>query len=237
MSEFQLIPESPKLRAARLIEAALNDKRLHQADLSYIMRLARSLTATVTVAVTGGAGAGGGGNENQRRASDPVDLQELQNGAYARGRIDCAMDMMEKPLPIMSEMAVRDGRNASPYPTWDPTAPVTGRGQAGTKRQFPDTLDEAAQVRCMIGDPQLQDVLELHIADGRPAGAQMLSSERVIAWIGDVQQDGRPVSDGWRLWLYDEPTINTPLLFRDCRGSNALEQAAKWLYEQWELRS
>lgn len=260
MSEFQLIPEPPELRAARLIEAALNDKRLGEWDLSAIVKLAYRTTIPPKPPLVTSKDPYRRSNtaDNEIRQDVPVDLSGLARELERRDDLVSVKKRTGERLyaatdPSMDRLAeaVRLDKSHAFYPTVETDAEDAhdephifvrgqkfgGDGQANTKRQFPDTLDEAAQVRCMIGDPQLQDVLALHIADSRPAGVQMLSSERVIAWIGDVQQDGRPVSDGWRLWLYDEPTINTPLLFRDCRGANALEQAAKWLYEQWELRS
>lgn len=93
--------------------------------------------------------------------------------------------------------------------------------------------------------PDIAAVLDICRQEGLPVGVQVLSKERVIAWTGDLQRDldrfRRENGGAPHFWLYwDEipaPTQGPLSVFRDCRGPNALAQAATWLLESLELRS
>lgn len=76
----------------------------------------------------------------------------------------------------------------------------------------PTDLDDA------LHDLRLRDV---------KCGLQVLAADHIVAWLGDIQKAVNAPT--FRAWGHD---LQFPAIFHECRGPDALEQAAKWLREE-----
>lgn len=230
---LRIVPEPPIARAERLLEAIAAGKFGPQGQRA-AERLAHRLL-----------------DEQMARESQSVDLTPFLEKAR---RIRDADGAMANEYPAKAEappwkdvMADKvlghETQNLTPA-----AAEKVGVTREGAFAQYRGETSPGASADTYRGKPitvrkvengtlTLEDVLDIYRLSGCAAGAQVLSKDRVICWVGNLKEGLRRPPRPPSVWLdMDTDSVRAPL-FHDCRGSNALEHAAKWLLEQRELRS